>query len=226
MAGEQQRREVFASIVRMAEEIIAAGPRCHGRDHTMRVLANARRIRAAEGGDAFVVDCAAVLHDIGRADEDDAGKTGCHAEAGAERCRDLLREAGVAEDTLIDHVAACVLTHRYRRREQRPPETREARIVFDADKLDSLGAVGVGRAFHFAGRIGARVHNTAAEALAGEAYGPEDTALREYLVKLRHLPASLLTGAGRRMAHERFTYMREFFARLDEETGTGHSSRM
>ncbi len=221
MAEGKQRREVFASIVRMAEEIIAAGPRCHGWDHTLRVLANARRIRAAEGGDAFVVDCAAVLHDIGRAQEEEPGSSGCHAEDGADRCRGLLQEAGVADEALVDHIAACVLTHRYRRRERRPPRTLEARIVFDADKLDSLGAVGVGRAFHFAGRIGARVHNTAAEALAGEAYGPEDTALREYLVKLSRLPESLLTDAGRRMATERFAYMRGFFERLDEETGTG-----
>ena len=106
-------------------------------------------------------------------------------------------------------------SHRYR--DEVKPETVEEKIVFDADKLDSLGAVGLGRAFLFAGHCGARLHNTEAEALAGEPYGPEDTAYREYLVKLRHLPEIMLTSEGRRLARERLDFMESFFRRLDAE---------
>jgi len=93
-------------------------------------------------------------------------------------------------------------------------------IVYDADKLDSIGAVGIGRAFHFAGRIGARLHNTAAEAVGAPAYSVEDSAYREYLVKLRHVPERMLTPSGRRLAVDRARFMDEFFHRLNDEAGT------
>jgi uncharacterized protein len=89
--------------------------------------------------------------------------------------------------------------------------------VYDADKLDSLGAFGVARAFHFAGRIGACLHNTEQEALASESYSSQDSAYREYLVKLRGLPDHLLTGSARRFAADRAAFMRAFFDRLNEE---------
>ena len=95
--------------------------------------------------------------------------------------------------------------------------TREAKLLFDADKLDSLGAVGVGRAFLFAGEVGARLHTGAAAALRARAYGRGDTAHREWLVKLRHLPGRMLTPAGRRLAAERAAYTAAFFERLAAE---------
>ncbi|MPN27175.1 putative protein YedJ [bioreactor metagenome] len=129
----------------------------------------------------------------------------------------ILREAGF-DDVLTGQVSAAVLTHRYRAR--RMPATQEARIVYDADKLDSLGAVGIGRAFLFAGRVGARLHNTEAEAVNSPAYSREDTAYREYLVKLRKLPDGMLTDPGKAIARERAAFMDEFFRRLNAETGT------
>ena len=112
-------------------------------------------------------------------------------------------------------VAEIIRSHRYRAEAR--PATPEGRIVFDADKLDSLGATGLGRAFLFAGSCGARLHNTEEEALGGQPYGPEDTAYREYLVKLRHLPRVMQTPAGRKLAEERLRFMAGFFRRLDEE---------
>ena len=110
-----------------------------------------------------------------------------------------------------------MLTHRFRAK--RIPATLEAKIVYDADKLDSLGAVGVGRAFLFAGRVHARLHNTEREAVNSPAYSREDTAYREYLVKLRHLPDGMLTEPGRTIARERAAFMAEFFRRMNAETG-------
>jgi len=110
-----------------------------------------------------------------------------------------------------------VRTHRYRARGGDRPGSLEARIVFDADKLDSIGAIGIGRSFHFAGRIGARVHNRAAEAEGSASYSREDSAHREFLVKLRHVRRNLLTDAGRRLAAGRHRFMLEFFAQLERE---------
>jgi len=210
-------KEALAKVREMAEEILEASPRCHDWDHTQRVCAVALHLAEAEGADRDVVEAAAVLHDIGRASEIQAQGKSCHAREGAARVPELLRSAGIEDEAFIRHVADCVLTHRYRKREEHRPVTLEAQVVFDADKLDSMGAIGIGRAFHFAGNIGARVHNTAEEALGSEEYGHEDSAYREYLVKLRHLHEALLTAAGKRMGEERHRFMVEFFERLERE---------
>lgn len=209
-----------ARVRRLAEivrDTLEHSPACHDWDHTLRVWANARRLRELEGGDALVVDCASVLHDIGRPEElADQGLT-CHATRGSERVRELLRQVGIVDPDTIDHVAACVRTHRFRARDGERPASVEARIIFDADKLDSIGAIGIGRSFHFAGRIGARVHNSSAEAQASASYSREDSAYREYLVKLRHVRQHLLTDAGRRLAAGRHRFMVAFFTQIERE---------
>jgi uncharacterized protein len=83
--------------------------------------------------------------------------------------------------------------------------------------LDSIGAIGIGRSFHFAGRTGARVHNRAEEALASDSYSREDSAYREYLVKLRKIRERMLTDAGRQLAEKRHAFMVAFFEELNEE---------
>ncbi|MCF7853909.1 MAG: HD domain-containing protein [Candidatus Pacebacteria bacterium] len=209
---------LFPTLQARAKTILERLPHCHGWDHTVRVWHNARHIARIEGADTAATEYAALLHDIGRVTEfEDQGKS-CHATLGAQQVPDMLREIGVRDVDFIDHVVACVQTHRYRRRTAMRPATLEAKIVFDADKLDSMGAIGIGRAFHFAGRVGARVHNTQEEALASESYSTEDTAYREFLVKLRLLHEALLTDEGKRMGEARHRFMVDFFARLNLES--------
>lgn len=191
-------------------------PGCHDFAHTLRVLKNAERIASEEPGcDLDAVRFGALLHDVARPEELASGGRLCHAALGAEKSRRILQEEGCGDAAFMDHVSEIVRTHRYRG--SLKPATPEARIVYDADKLDSLGAFGVARAFHFAGRIGACLHNTEQEALASESYSNQDSAYREYLVKLRGLPDHLLTDPARRIAADRAAFMREFFDRLNEE---------
>lgn len=209
--------ERIDAVMLRVRDILSANPACHDWDHTQRVLQNARQIAEREGADLLVVQYAAVLHDIGRAAElADEGAT-CHAARGAAMTRQLLPELGVTEGQFVEHVAQCVATHRYRRRDKARPQTLEARIIFDADKLDCIGAIGIGRSFHFAGRIGARVHNREDEALGSESYSREDTAYREYLVKLRDVHNAMLTKTGRDMAESRHRFMVAFFRQLNCE---------
>lgn len=187
----------------------------HDYDHTLRVMKNAELLLAQEPeADGEILRFAALLHDCARPEEHNSKGEVCHAQRGAEIALELMLDQGLPPD-FCQAVAEAVRAHRYR--DGIVPDTPEGKILFDADKLDSLGAVGLGRAFLFAGSCGARVHNTAEEALAGEAYGVEDTAYREYLVKLRHLPAAMLTPAGRRLGEERLKFMTAFFERLDAE---------
>jgi len=213
----EKYRGLPARLAEAVRAYLADSPGCHDWDHTVRVRTAALRLAAAERADAVVVECAALLHDVGRGIEiRDRGKTD-HAERGAEETPRILSELGVDDEAFIRHVAECVRTHRYRKVRERPPVTIEAKVVYDADKLDALGAVGLGRAFLFAGREGARLHNTQEEALSAPSYSREDTAWREYLVKLRHLPDSMFTETGRRIARRRLDFMTKFFRRLDDE---------
>lgn len=208
---------IFSTLEAEVKALLETASGCHDFDHTMRVLANARRLAAMEpGADLAVVETAALLHDIGRPEEIRSKGRRCHARRGAELAAVMMEKLG-CDPVFTARVAECIRTHRFRGRSV--PRTLEEKIVYDADKLDSIGAVGIGRAFYFAGREGARLHNTAEEALNSAEYSREDSAYREYLVKLRHVEERMLTRAGRELARERAAFMHEFFDRLNAETG-------
>jgi uncharacterized protein len=206
---------VISKIRDEARAYVASSTGSHGWDHTERVLRLALHIGRIEGANLHVIELAALLHDIGRSIEDESLGEICHAEAGAHIARDILQQHHVDPD-IVDRTVHCIEHHRFRG--QRCPDTLEAKIVFDADKLDSIGAIGIGRAFLFAGEHGAKLHNAPGVDPINEAeYGPEDTAYREFLHKLRHVPERLLTREGRRIAEERHAFMLQFFKRLAEE---------
>ena len=151
---------------------------------------------------------------IGREEEDRLNGKICHAERGARLAREILERHGVDNET-IERVVHCVETHRFRG--SMTPETLEARILYDADKLDAIGAVGIGRAFLFAGEVGAKLHNKDVDVEKTEQYSKEDTAYREYLVKLRRLKDRMLTQEGKRIAQDRDRFMSGFFERMNKE---------
>lgn len=186
----------------------------HGWDHVQRVYALSERIARAEGADIALVRLAALLHDIAREEEDRSGGGICHAEKGSLQAREFLMGRGLDGDR-ADQVAHCIITHRFRN--NHVPQTPEARALYDADKLDSIGAIGIGRAFLFSGEVGAKLHNPDAEIEKTSAYSEEDTAYREFAVKLRFVKDRMLTDEGRRIAEERHEFMLLFFHQLDEE---------
>ena len=207
---------LWADVRAVVQRELEDGPGCHDYAHTRRVLRNTVLIAEKEKpADLRAALFGALLHDIARPEELASGGKLCHAALGAGKAERILRAAGFTDEAFIRHVSEIVRTHRYRGNLK--PATVEACIVYDADKLDSLGAFGVARAFHFAGRIGACLHNSEREALASESYSNQDSAYREYLVKLRSLPDHLLTDPARRIAADRAAFMRAFFERLNEE---------
>ena len=208
---------LWQKLYAIVEKELADGPGCHDFAHILRVLHNAERIAESEDvKDLFALRVGALLHDIARPEEQHSNGKLCHAQIGAGKAAEILRQCGCEDETFITLVSNIVRSHRYRG--GTAPETLEERIVYDADKLDSLGAFGVARSFHFAGRIGARLHNTREEAINSEAYSREDTAYREYLVKLRYLPEKMLTATGAEMAKKRAEFMFAFFDELEKES--------
>lgn len=187
----------------------------HGWDHVERVVALADHLALAERADRAIVAAAALLHDIGRDEEDRSEGRICHAARGAALAQAMLSELQLPA-AAVAAVVHAVGAHRYRG--SRRPETLEAKVVHDADKLDAIGAVGLGRAFQFAGAIGARLHNPEVPDLERtETYSLEDTAWREFQVKLRFLAGRMLTDSGRQLAEGRHRFMVDFFTRLGRE---------
>jgi len=207
--------KTFEKLSNRVQSFLSKSPRCHDWEHTLRVLGNARMIaRLEKKSDLRVIEIGALFHDIARADELSIQGRICHAKKGAEITGTILKEEGLNQE-LIDKVVKCVRRHRFRSGDI--PVSLEEKIIYDADKLDSLGAVGLGRAFLFAGRIGAKLHNTPEEALNSKSYSENDTAYREYLFKLKDLPKKMMTISGRKIARKRVLFMDKFFKKLDLE---------
>jgi uncharacterized protein len=187
---------------------------CHGPDHIWRVYRTALYIGQLMDARLDILAAAALLHDIGRPFEREHRGKICHAEKGAELAREILQNLDFPK-AVVDEIIHCIETHRYRG--EKIPSTLEARILFDADKLDCIGAIGIGRAFLFAGQVGAKLHNSDVDLSATESYSIEDTAFREFQVKLSKVKDRLLTPEGQRLAEERHAFMEVFFERLERE---------
>ena len=187
----------------------------HGPDHSERVLRTALSIGERMGARLDILAPAALLHDIGRREESASRGRVCHARLGAELAPPLLRDLGYTEE-VIEAICHCIRSHRFRGAAR--PATLEAEILYDADKLDSIGAVGIGRAFLFAGQIGARLHNPELELTAAAPYSLEDTAYREFRVKMSRVRTHMQTTVGREMAEQRHAFMQTFFDQLTRET--------
>jgi uncharacterized protein len=183
----------------------------HDFDHVLRVLALAERLAQAEGADLEIVRTAALLHDAARGRGDRLAVD--HAQAGAQLARELL--AGHPLDK-VEAVAHAIAAHRFRAGPA--PQTIEAQVLHDADKLDAIGAIGVARAFAYAGHEGQRLW---AEVPPGYQETVTNrrahTPVHEYHFKLEKIQERLLTASARRIAQERHTFMAAFFQRLDQE---------
>jgi uncharacterized protein len=207
--------QVIEAIRHDAQKFFRNARGSHDWDHTERVYRLCLRIGRREKADLEVLKLAALLHDIGREEEDLSGGRTCHAEKGGVLAARLLRKHGVGAER-IAQVVRCIKTHRYRGR--LVPDSLEGKILFDADKLDSIGAVGIGRAFLFAGEVGARLHDPGIEVWKTKPYTKEDTAYREFLVKLSRVKGRMFTAEAKRIAGERHKFMTDFFRRLNKET--------
>lgn len=187
----------------------------HDRQHVYRVLNNALEIaRDEDHVNLDVLLAAAILHDVGRADET-ADPRADHAITGGDRAYQLLRDMGYPE-TFAEHVRQCIRTHRFRRND--PPASIEAQILFDADKLDVCGAIGIARTLMYSGAHGRPIYAQEADgSIRDGTCDTEDTFLREYRCKLEGMYGRFLTKRGAELAAKRQDAARNFCAALLSE---------
>jgi uncharacterized protein len=190
----------------------------HDFSHILRVYTLAERLAQAEGADLEIVRAAALLHDA--AGSSPGGKERAdHHLLSAEFAAQVLSAEGW-DDTRIASVQHCIRGHRFRSREDRP-QTIEARVLFDADKLDVLGAIGVARTIAYAALNNQPIYAEPSphfldtgKTLPGEPH----SSYHEYLFKLSKVKSRLFTRSALLLAEDRAAYMDGFYAQLAAET--------
>ena len=193
----------------------------HGFAHILRVLRMAEHLAELEGADHEIVRAAALLHDSADPDlavEPDGQARLAHHLASARFAQRFLSAEGWPADR-INAVAHCIRAHRFRD-DREPPATIEAQVLFDADKLDAIGAIGVARAVAYAARDGQPFFAPVSEQFRQTGQpepGEAHSAYHEHIFKLDRIPDRLFTASARHIAAERQAFMRAFFERLESE---------
>lgn len=191
----------------------------HDEKHVYRVLYAALDIAKGHELDEELLIAACLLHDIGRAAQfKDASVD--HAEVGSEMAYEYLIGRGWDKGRAA-HARACILTHRYR--SDRPPESMEARILFDADKLDVAGTLGIARTLAYKGIVGEPLYNVDSGGRllsGGEDDGP--SFFQEYDFKLKRIYDRFYTPEAEAMAASRRASARAFYEAMVEEAGSLH----
>ena len=187
----------------------------HDAEHIYRVLYHALQIaKTQENVDYDVLIAACLLHDVGRKEQfADPGL--CHAEVGSQKAWSFLVNNGFSED-FAGKVRHCVLTHRFRK--DRHPQTLEAKILFDADKLDVTGALGIARTLLYQGDRKQPLYTRRSDGTVCDGtQNPQNSFFREYQVKLAKLYDRFYTDEGSRIAGERKQIAEAFYGSLYRE---------
>jgi uncharacterized protein len=203
--------------IEKVKEWYAANETAHDFSHVERVLRLAERIGQSEGADMEIVRVAALLHDVKRDPQGEKSARGHQIQSA-----DFAGEMLTAEGWLADRVQAvqhAIRAHRFRETGE-PPQTLEAKVVFDADKLDAIGAVGVARAIAHSASHGLPFYCEPSHTFlkTGKVEpGEIHSAYHEYLFKLVKLRDQLFTLTALGMAAERHAFMGVYFQRLAAE---------
>ena len=191
----------------------------HGFDHVLRVYRMAERLALVEGADVEIVHAAALLHDAeGSATAGGEIGRSNHHHASSEFARQILQAENWPPERIVA-VQHCIRAHRFRDNSE-PPQSLEAKILFDADKLDVIGAIGIVRTVAFDIVVGQPVYSEPSQLFlsTGEKEpGEPHSSYHEYLFKLSHIKDRLFTATARSIAEERHQFMAEFFTRLAAE---------
>lgn len=181
----------------------------HDKEHIYRVLFVALDIARFEPTvDDDVLVAACLLHDIGRAAQY-ADPAVCHALAGGEMAEAFLRQAGWNAGKAV-HVRACIETHRYR--SDRPPKSIEAKIVFDADKIDATGTLGIARTILYRGDGAEPLYTFRKDGVVSDGDGDAAPSFfQEYKFKLEKLYGLFYTKRGREIALSRQKSAADFY---------------
>lgn len=214
MAEEKSLHEWETVFVAKAAELYPTeNDASHDVLHIQRVVASAKKLAAKEGADLNIVIPAAYLHDFVNLPKNDPRRKQA-SRLSAEAACAYLRDIGYPEQYL-DAIAHAIAAHSFSA--GIPPETIEAQVVQDADRLDALGAIGIARCFSTNAKMGTAYYDGLD--FSASMREPDDRlyAIDHFYVKLLNLPDMMQTEAGREDAHRRAAFMRAYLAQMQNE---------
>lgn len=186
----------------------------HDYYHTMRVYNLAKSIAKSEGGDIEIVGLSALLHDV------DDYKLVEKNDEPFHNAKVFLRSNKVDENKIND-ICRVISTISYKGTDTVTPVTLEGKIVQDADRLDAIGAIGIGRTFAYGGSRNISMHIPGLEYKenmnAEEYYKNKGTTISHFYEKLLKLKELMNTDTAKKMAEDRHTYMENFLNEFFEE---------
>lgn len=198
-----------------AAEQLPKGDPAHDLSHIQRVVANARLLAAAEGADLDVILPAAWLHDCVVLPKDSSERARASRLAAA-RAGSFLSVAGYPAD-LIPPIQHAIEAHSFSA--GIPPETLEAKVVQDADRLDALGAIGIARVLMLGGHMGKPLYADVEPLPNGRPPDDGRYVIDHFYVKLLRLADRMHTAAGRAEGQRRTQVMRDYLAEFGREVG-------
>ena len=189
----------------------------HDKHHIYRVLNAAKNIAAHEpDADMDVLIAACLLHDIGR-DTQFANPGTCHAQIGGEMAYDFLLTQDWPQQRAA-HVRDCISSHRFRG--DNTPQSIEAKILFDADKLDAAGAIGIARTLIYAGQTDSPLYILNENEIISTDRADGNSFNTEYHYKLKNVYGTFYTARGKEIALKRQKTAEDFYnALIAEVTG-------
>ena len=185
----------------------------HDRAHVTRVVTMARRLAEDEEAQMDVVVPAAWLHDCVVVPKDAPDRAEASRRA-AEAARTLLKSEGYPEQWIPD-IEHAIAAHSYSG--DVAPDTTEAEVVQDADRLDALGAIGIARCFTVGGALDQSLYDPDDPFCDDRAPDDDTCTLDHFYAKLLRLPDTMQTEAGRAEAERRAAFLREYLDQLRDE---------
>ena len=219
-------RHVQTKVWGIADSYYPKHDWAHGRSHIERVLRMAKEIGKREGANLEIIELAAILHDILENREAHSNIGGFrHEVEGSKEARKILTKLRF-NNKMIDAVCHCIESHR-KRSGRIEPQTIEAKCLFDADKLDCIGAIGIIRSafISFDHRQEFYREEKDLEAYRHRNLRPDGTIIDyaqhssnlEYELSLKAVVKRMFTETGRNLAIERSSFMDAFYSRLGKE---------
>jgi uncharacterized protein len=186
----------------------------HDITHIERVVKVAKKLADEEGANPWVVIAAAWLHDCVSVPKNHPDRS-CASSMAAEKGVAFLKTLSFFPVQYLDDVAHAIIAHSFSANVK--PETIEAQIVQDADRMDAIGAIGVARCMKVGGRLDRPLYHQ--EDPFCESREPEDLqyTLDHFFVKLLHIAESMCTESAKREANRRTEYMKGFLVQLSSE---------
>jgi uncharacterized protein len=196
----------------------------HDPEHIFRVLYQALNIASKRtekiNYDVLIASC--LLHDIGR-EKQFKDKNICHAQIGGIMAKDFLLRNNWIENE-AEHVNKCISSHRFRG--DNIPETIEGKILFDSDKLDVIGCLGIARTLMYKGIVKEKIYIIKdGEICTGEKTGDGESFFKEYNIKLKRLYEKFYTKEAKEIGIKYKKQAQYFYNKLMDQINDTYKSK-